>query len=82
MNGTVGIYVKNDKSFKRDINGIAGFYVGKEEFFEKIWNTEFVGDVTLNVHIRHLREKIEEDASNPKYIKTVWGSGFILEDKP
>lgn len=56
--------------------------IKKEEFFEKIWNTEFVGDVTLNVHIRHLREKIEEDASNPKYIKTVWGSGFILEDKP
>ena len=56
--------------------------IKKEEFFEKIWGTEFVGDVTLNVHIRHLREKIEDDASNPAYIKTVWGSGFILEDQP
>lgn len=56
--------------------------IKKEEFFEKIWGTEFVGDVTLNVHIRHLREKIEEDPSDPKYIKTVWGSGFILEDQP
>ena len=56
--------------------------IKKEEFFEKIWETEFVGDVTLNVHIRHLREKIEKDPSNPAYIKTVWGTGFILEDKP
>ncbi|MBR4819994.1 MAG: response regulator transcription factor [Clostridiales bacterium] len=56
--------------------------IKKEEFFEKIWGTEFVGDVTLNVHIRHLREKIEDDASNPSFIKTVWGSGFILEDQP
>ncbi len=56
--------------------------IKKEEFFEKIWGSEFVGDVTLNVHIRHLREKIEDDPSNPFFIKTVWGSGFILEDAP
>ena len=55
--------------------------IKKEEFFEKIWGSEFVGDVTLNVHIRHLREKIEEDPSNPVHIKTVWGTGFILEEK-
>ncbi len=55
--------------------------IRKDEFFEKVWETEFVGDVTLNVHIRHLREKIEEDPGNPVYIKTVWGTGFILEDK-
>ncbi len=55
--------------------------IKKEEFFEKVWETEFVGDVTLNVHIRHLREKIEDDPGNPVYIKTIWGTGFILEDK-
>ena len=55
--------------------------IKKDEFFEKVWETEYVGDVTLNVHIRHLREKIEEDPSNPMIIKTVWGTGFILEDK-
>lgn len=54
--------------------------IKKEEFFEKIWGSEFVGDVTLNVHIRHLREKIEEDPGNPILIKTVWGTGFILEE--
>ena len=55
--------------------------IKKDEFFEKIWETAYVGDVTLNVHIRHLREKIEDDPGNPVYIKTVWGTGFILEDK-
>ena len=55
--------------------------IKKDEFFEKVWETEYVGDVTLNVHIRHLREKIEEDPGNPVFIKTVWGTGFMLEDK-
>ena len=53
--------------------------IPKDEIFEKIWDTQFVGDVTLNVHIRHLREKIEEDAGSPQFIKTVWGVGFMLE---
>ena len=55
--------------------------IPKEEIFEKIWDTTFVGDVTLNVHIRHLREKIEDDAGDPRYIKTVWGVGFMLDTK-
>ncbi len=55
--------------------------ISKDEFFEKIWDTQFVGDVTLNVHIRHLREKIEDDPGSPKYIKTVWGVGFIFENE-
>ena len=55
--------------------------IPKEEIFEKVWDTSFVGDVTLNVHIRHLREKIEEDAGSPRFIKTVWGVGFMLDSK-
>ena len=55
--------------------------IPKDEIFEKIWDTQFVGDVTLNVHIRHLREKIEDDPGSPKYIKTVWGVGFIFENE-
>jgi two-component system response regulator RegX3 len=58
-----------------------GRVIPKDEFFEKIWDTQFVGDVTLNVHIRHLREKIEDDPGSPKYIKTVWGVGFIFENE-
>jgi len=54
--------------------------IPKDEFFEKIWETDYVSDVTLNVHIRHLREKIEDDAGAPTFIKTIWGVGFMLED--
>lgn len=53
--------------------------ISKDEFFEKVWETDYVSEVTLNVHIRHLREKIEDDPSHPVFIKTVWGVGFMLE---
>ncbi|MBT2290704.1 response regulator transcription factor [Paenibacillus albidus] len=54
--------------------------VPKEELFSKVWGDSFTGDGTLNVHIRHLREKIEADPNNPQVIKTVWGTGYVLED--
>ncbi len=47
---------------------------------EEIWGDNFVGGAdTITVHIRRLREKIENDPSNPKYIKTVWGVGYKFE---
>ena len=61
--------------------GNKGRIISKDEFFREVWDTEYVSEVTLNVHIRHLREKIEDDPSRPQIIKTVWGVGFILEDK-
>lgn len=54
--------------------------IPKEELFAKVWGDSFTGDGTLNVHIRHLREKIEVDPNRPRYIKTVWGTGYVLED--
>ena len=52
--------------------------VTKEEIFENVWDEIAAGDNTLNVHIRHLREKIEPDANKPRYIKTVWGVGYAF----
>lgn len=53
--------------------------VTKQELFQNIWGDEFFSDGTLNVHIRKIREKIEENPNEPKYIKTVWGMGYRLE---
>ena len=55
--------------------------VSKDTLFEEVWGDTFYSDGTLNVHIRKLREKLEEDPNNPKYIKTIWGTGYILEIK-
>lgn len=53
--------------------------VTKEQLFEEVWGDSFYGDGTLNVHIRKLREKLEKDPNDPEFIKTVWGTGYILE---
>lgn len=49
----------------------------KEHLFERIWGYDSIGDsTTVTVHIRKIREKIEEDPSNPQYIETIWGVGY------
>jgi len=53
--------------------------ISKDELFSKVWNDQFVGEGTLTVHIRHLREKIEAQPNQPQYIKTVWGVGYVFE---
>ena len=53
--------------------------VTKEQLFDEVWGDSFYSDGTLNVHIRKLREKLEKDPNNPEIIKTVWGTGYILE---
>ena len=51
----------------------------KEEVFEKSWGYDYISDAaTVSVHINRLREKIEDDARNPKIIETVWGAGYRL----
>lgn len=52
--------------------------VSKDELFKNVWEDSITEDNTLNVHIRHLREKIEPDPNKPRYIKTVWGVGYIF----
>ncbi len=50
--------------------------VSKQELFEEVWGDRFTGDGTLNVHIRKIREAIEQDPGEPEYIVTVWGDGY------
>lgn len=57
-----------------------GRVISKEELFSNVWGDTFTGDGTLNVHIRHLREQIEEDPNNPVFIQTIWGTGYLFEE--
>ena len=50
--------------------------VSKDELFINVWQDKFTQDGTLNVHIRKIREAIELDPNNPKYIITVWKEGY------
>ncbi|MBU5488918.1 response regulator transcription factor [Clostridium sp. MSJ-8] len=51
-----------------------------ENIYESVWNQEFMeSDNTVMVHIRRIREKIEENSRKPKYIKTVWGVGYKID---
>lgn len=55
----------------------AGEVVTRAEIFDKVWGTDWLGDMrTLDVHIRWLREKIEDDPGDPRYIQTVRSVGY------
>jgi len=59
-----------------------GKVVTREILLDKIWGYDYIGETrTVDVHIRYLRQKIEEDDSNPTYIQTVRGIGYRFSDK-
>jgi DNA-binding response OmpR family regulator len=52
----------------------------RDELMQSIWRYSFYTDTsTVTVHIRRLRAKIEEDPTNPRYVKTAWGLGYRFE---
>ncbi|MCC8024931.1 MAG: response regulator transcription factor [Clostridium sp.] len=53
-----------------------------EEIYQRVWNERAVNTDTVMVHIRNLREKIEVNPKEPKYIKVVWGVGYKIEKQP
>lgn len=58
----------------------AGKVFSIEEIYEKVWNeTAFSPENTVTVHIRKIREKIEINPKDPKYLKVVWGVGYKVE---
>jgi len=59
-----------------------GKVYSREELLEEIWGDDYSGDVrTVDVHIRHLREKIEEFPAEPNIILTVWGAGYKFREE-
>lgn len=58
----------------------AGKVFSPNEIYERVWNdAPYASENTIAVHIRHIREKIEIDPSNPRYLKVVWGRGYKIE---
>lgn len=59
-----------------------GRVFSSSQIYEQVWNEEAIGsEGAVSVHIRHLRQKIEIDPSEPRYLKVVWGQGYKLEDR-
>jgi two-component system response regulator VanR len=58
-----------------------GRVVSSEALFQEVWGEKYFtsSNNTVMVHIRHLREKMHDNAEHPKYIKTVWGVGYKIE---
>lgn len=58
-----------------------GDVVSAEELFHSIWKDEYYSKAnnTITVHIRHLREKLNDTLDDPKFIKTIWGVGYKIE---
>ncbi len=57
-----------------------GKVLSNSQIYENIWKMKaYAADNTIAVHIRHIREKIEENPKEPKYLKVVWGSGYVVQ---
>ena len=57
-----------------------GKVFSSNDIYSAVWESAPMGaEGTIAVHIRHLREKIEIDPANPRYLKVVWGKGYKLE---
>ena len=58
-----------------------GKVVSADKLFQEVWGDKYFSNSnnTIMVHIRHLREKMQDSAENPRYIKTVWGVGYRIE---
>lgn len=58
-----------------------GRVITREHLLEKIWGYDYIGDTrTVDVHIRHIRQKLEENAGLPKYIETIRGIGYKIRE--
>lgn len=58
-----------------------GHIYSSAQIYELVWNEPPLGmETSVSVHIRHLRQKLEIDPSNPRYLKVVWGLGYKMED--
>jgi DNA-binding response OmpR family regulator len=59
-----------------------GVVFSREKLLQDVWGYDFYGDSgTIDVHVRRLRAKLNDDSSNPRFIETVWGVGYRLKER-
>lgn len=59
-----------------------GVVFSREKLLQDVWGYDFFGDSgTIDVHVRRLRSKLNDDSSNPRFIETVWGVGYRLKER-
>ena len=59
-----------------------GFVFPREKLLQDVWGYEYFGDSgTIDVHVRRLRAKLNDDSSNPRFIETVWGVGYRFKEQ-
>ncbi|GAC1443968.1 MAG: response regulator transcription factor [Chloroflexota bacterium] len=57
-----------------------GLVLSRDQLLRKVWGADYLGDArTVDVHVRRLRIKIEADAADPQYIRTVYGVGYVFD---
>lgn len=61
----------------------AGLVLSREQLLDKVWGPDYYGDPrVVDVHMRHLRQKLEEDPANPRFVVTVRGMGYKFQARP
>ncbi|MDE7018795.1 MAG: VanR-ABDEGLN family response regulator transcription factor [Lachnospiraceae bacterium] len=82
LNGKPIVLTPTEFSILRILLENKGRVVSAEEMFHRIWQDEYYSksNNTIPVHVRHLREKLKDTLNKPKYIKTIWGVGYKIEE--
>lgn len=78
-NGVLVNFTAREKALFRFFMENPGRVFTKEQLYRCVWNDNVVDDNTIMVYVKRLREKLEDDPRNPRYIKTIRGIGYLLE---
>ena len=80
LNGEAVTLTPTEFSILRILLERQGTVVTLEDLFHSVWKDEYYSknSSTITVHIRHLREKLNDTAEKPQYIKTIWGVGYKM----
>ncbi|MCI9465440.1 MAG: VanR-ABDEGLN family response regulator transcription factor [Lachnospiraceae bacterium] len=82
LNGKALVLTPTEFSILRILLENKGSVISAEELFHRIWQDEYYckANNTIPVHVRHLREKLNDTLNKPMYIKTIWGVGYKIEE--